>query len=221
MLRRTISRGNLFLDSREMHKVLHGDRAAARRTGIDRRGRPSGEIVDIVEHPRPQREAIVRVVEPLGRYTDPRMEIAIVLRKHDPPHEFALATRVQGVRDSTARAFRGAPVEWRRGPCNHVNVNPSVFLRPIRPVVAAALIGATPGVRAQNHAPIRPFGFGGIVRTSANIGARCSQDERREATGQDGDSSGPGTKTGARRLSCASGRMVPRRGLEPPQCCHR
>ena len=40
---------DLFLDPREMHKVLHGDRATARRTGTDRRGRPEGEIVDVLE----------------------------------------------------------------------------------------------------------------------------------------------------------------------------
>ena len=40
---------DLFLDPREMHKVLHGDRATARRVGTDRRGRPEGEIVDVLE----------------------------------------------------------------------------------------------------------------------------------------------------------------------------
>ena len=130
-----------------MHKVLHGDRATGRRTGADRRGRPEGEIVDvlvranrtvvgrlheergisfvvaenrrinqdllvpgdergsakagdvvvveIVEQPSPQREAIARVVEVLGGYTDPGMEIEIALRKHDLPHEFSLAARKQ------------------------------------------------------------------------------------------------------------------------------
>jgi ribonuclease R len=138
---------DLFLGPREMHKVLHGDRAAVRRIGVDRRGRPEGEIVDvleranrtvvarlfeergiwfavaenrrinqdllvppgergtaksgdvvvveIVEQPSPQREAIARVVEVLGGYTDPGMEIEIALREHDLPHEFSLAARKQ------------------------------------------------------------------------------------------------------------------------------
>ena len=138
---------DLFLRPSEMHKVLHGDRATGRRTGTDRRGRPEGEIVDvlvranrtvvgrlheergigfvvaenrrinqdllipederggakagdvvvveIVEQPSPQREAIARVVEVLGGYTDPGMEIEIALRKHDLPHEFSLAARKQ------------------------------------------------------------------------------------------------------------------------------
>ena len=33
-----------FLNAREMHKVLHGDRAVVRMSGVDRRGRPEGEM---------------------------------------------------------------------------------------------------------------------------------------------------------------------------------
>jgi ribonuclease R len=136
---------DLFLSPNEMHKVLHGDRVTARRSGTDRRGRPEGEIVDvltranrtvvgrfyeergitfvvaenrrinqdllvppdergkaksgdvvvvdIVVQPTPQREAIARVIEVLGGYTDPGMEIEIALRKHDLPHDFSLAAR--------------------------------------------------------------------------------------------------------------------------------
>jgi ribonuclease R len=138
---------DLFLSQAEMHKVLHGDRATARRSGVDRRGRPEGEIVDvltranrtvvgrlydergitfvvaenrrinqdllvppgergsaktgdvvvveIVQQPSPQHEAIAKVVEVLGGYTDPGMEIEIALRKHDLPHEFSLGARKQ------------------------------------------------------------------------------------------------------------------------------
>jgi ribonuclease R len=141
---------DLFLRPSEMHKVLHGDRATGRRTGTDRRGRPEGEIVDvlsranrtivgrlyeergigfvvaenrrinqdllvpesergdakagdvvvveIVEQPSAQREVIARVVEVLGGYTDPGMEIEIALRKHDLPHEFSLAARKQAAK---------------------------------------------------------------------------------------------------------------------------
>ena len=141
------SGADLFLSPNEMHKVLHGDRATARRSGTDRRGRPEGAIVDvltrgnqtvvgryydergisfvvaenrrinqdllvpqdergaaksgdvvvveIVQQPSPQHEAIARVVEVLGGYTDPGMEIEIALRKHDLPHEFSLAARKQ------------------------------------------------------------------------------------------------------------------------------
>ena len=141
---------DVFLAPKEMHKVLHGDRATARRIGTDRRGRPEGEIVDVLERanrtivgrfyeergiafvvaenrrinqdllvpsgergsaksgdvvvvevleqPSPQREAIVRVVDVLGSYTDPGMEIEIALRKHDLPHEFSDAGTKQAAR---------------------------------------------------------------------------------------------------------------------------
>ncbi len=44
------SGGNdLFLSSREMNAVMHGDRVVARVSGIDRRGRREGAIVEILE----------------------------------------------------------------------------------------------------------------------------------------------------------------------------
>jgi ribonuclease R len=39
----------VFLAQAEMRQVLHGDRAAVRVTGRDARGRPSGEIVEVLE----------------------------------------------------------------------------------------------------------------------------------------------------------------------------
>jgi ribonuclease R len=53
-----------FLSPREMHKVLHGDRAALRKTGTDRRGRPEGEIVEVLE--RVNREIVGRLYEEHG-----------------------------------------------------------------------------------------------------------------------------------------------------------
>ena len=40
---------DLFLGQREMQVVLHGDRVVARVTGIDRRGRKEGAIVDVLQ----------------------------------------------------------------------------------------------------------------------------------------------------------------------------
>jgi ribonuclease R len=40
---------DLFLPDKEMQKVLHGDRVMARVIGTDRRGRPEGTIVEVVE----------------------------------------------------------------------------------------------------------------------------------------------------------------------------
>ena len=132
---------DLFLGPGEMQKVLHGDRAMARITGTDRRGRPEGKIVEVLERaqrrvvgrlrneqgalfvvpenkrinrdflippgetsgaepgqvvmieiivqPARHVQPVGRVVEVLGNYADPGMEIEIALRKHDLPHVFS------------------------------------------------------------------------------------------------------------------------------------
>jgi ribonuclease R len=142
---------DLFLGPREMQKVLHGDRVMARISGMDRRGRPEGKIVEVLEHgqlrlvgrlrvehgvtfvtaedkrvsqefvvpageagkakpgqvvsveiiSQPGRHAqpLARVVEVIGNYADPGMEIEIALRKHAlpwvfPPSAEALAARL-------------------------------------------------------------------------------------------------------------------------------
>ncbi|HET7160667.1 MAG TPA: ribonuclease R, partial [Burkholderiales bacterium] len=41
---------DMFLQAREMQKVLHGDRVVARESGVDRRGRPEGKIIEVLEH---------------------------------------------------------------------------------------------------------------------------------------------------------------------------
>jgi ribonuclease R len=46
-------------------------------------------MVDILEQPSKQSQAIGRVVEILGNYADPGMEIEIALRKHELPFEFS------------------------------------------------------------------------------------------------------------------------------------
>jgi len=134
---------DLFLGPHEMTKVLHGDRVAARESGLDRRGRPEGKIVEvltransrvvgrlhsehgiliviaenkrisqdflvppgesmkakpgnvvvaeIIEQPSSHVRPVARVVEVLGNYADPGMEIEIALRKHDLPYVFPQA----------------------------------------------------------------------------------------------------------------------------------
>ncbi len=41
---------DLFLSEREMRVVLHGDKAIARVTGTDRRGRKEGAVVEVIQH---------------------------------------------------------------------------------------------------------------------------------------------------------------------------
>ena len=142
--------GDLFLSPREMHKALHGDRVAARVTGVDRRGRQEGEIVEVlervnrevvgrlheergvwfleaenrrinqdilvpsgergdakpgqivvvelIEQPSANTEAVGRVKEVLGQATDAGIEIEIALRKHALPYEFSDEARRQAKR---------------------------------------------------------------------------------------------------------------------------
>ena len=132
---------DLFLGPKEMDKALHGDRVMARIVGVDRRGRPEGKIVEvleranhrlvgrvhsehgvqfvvaenrrisqdillapggkqkplagqvvvveIIEQPSKHSQPIGKVVEVLGNYADPGMEIEIALRKHELPFEFS------------------------------------------------------------------------------------------------------------------------------------
>ena len=139
-LRPDVGDEDLFLGPKEMHKVLHGDVVLARVIGVDRRGRPEGAIVEVLERankkvvgrlfvekdvafviaenkrisqdilirpeslgkakpgqvvvaelleqPSKHSEPVGRVIEILGNYADPGMEIEIALRKHDLPHEW-------------------------------------------------------------------------------------------------------------------------------------
>ena len=136
---------DLYLDARQMCKVLHRDRALVRMTGLDRKGRREGAIVEVLERgnirvvgrvrsehgitvvvpedkrisqdirvvaegktdkklkagagqvvvveivQQPDRHSppIGRIIEILGDYADPGMEIEIALRKHELPFEFS------------------------------------------------------------------------------------------------------------------------------------
>ena len=141
---------DLFLGPKEMREVLHGDRVVARIAGTDRRGRPEGKIVEVLERgqhrlvgrlrsehgiryvtaedkrvsheflvppdavggaqpgqvvtvevvaqPSTHAQPVARVIEVLGNYADPGMEIEIALRKHALPHLFSRAAEEQCAR---------------------------------------------------------------------------------------------------------------------------
>src|SRR5690554_2960823 len=138
---------DLFLGPKEMRSVLHGDRVLTRVAGTDRRGRPEGKIVkilerantrivgrvldehgvlmivpedrritqdiliaqggrkrakagqvvtvELVEQPTKMAQPIGRVVEVIGNYADPGMEIEIALRKHALPFDFSSEAKAQ------------------------------------------------------------------------------------------------------------------------------
>ncbi|MDR2260236.1 MAG: ribonuclease R [Azoarcus sp.] len=137
---------DIFLDARAMREVFHGDRVIVRIAGTDRRGRPEGKIVEVLERAntrivgrvldehgvrivapedkrltqdiliaaggrraglgqvvtvelvgQPSRTArpVGRIIEVLGNYADPGMEIEIALRKHELPFAFSPEARAQ------------------------------------------------------------------------------------------------------------------------------
>jgi len=57
----------------------------------------SGQVVmlEILKHPDKHAQPIGRIVEVLGNYADPGMEIEIALRKHDLPYEFPVDVKKQ------------------------------------------------------------------------------------------------------------------------------
>ncbi len=146
-LRRDDGEPDIFLGPKEMRELLHGDRVIVRISGQDRRGRPEGKLVEVlerantrvvgrvinehgvmivvpenrrlaqdilvapggrkkpepgqivtvelVEQPTKFAQPIGRIVEVLGNYADPGMEIEIALRKHDLPYEFSSEAKAQ------------------------------------------------------------------------------------------------------------------------------
>jgi len=56
----------VFLAHRQMQQVMHGDRVSVRITGHDRRGRPEGTIVDVLE--RGTKEVVGRLYADFGTY---------------------------------------------------------------------------------------------------------------------------------------------------------
>ena len=55
---------DLFLSPKEMSQVIHGDRAIVRMSGLDRRGRPEGKLVEVLE--RRTQKLVGRVMRTSG-----------------------------------------------------------------------------------------------------------------------------------------------------------
>ena len=161
---------DVALPESEMSKVVHGDRVLVRVRGTDRRGRPEGEIVEVVErrtHPlvgrlinergvsivvpedqrirhdilvpphaagkgrdgqvvvveivqQPQRDlqAVGRVIEVLGEIDDPGMEIEIAVRKFSVPHQFSetVLTQARSLPQSVRKSDLRGRVDLRDVP---------------------------------------------------------------------------------------------------------
>ena len=59
-----VSGDDVFLSPKEMSQVMHGDRAMVRISGLDRRGRPEGKLVEVLE--RKTQKLVGRVVHSTG-----------------------------------------------------------------------------------------------------------------------------------------------------------
>ncbi len=55
---------DLFLSAKELQQVMHGDRVMARMSGLDRKGRPEGKIVEVLE--RTNKSLVGRVIRGQG-----------------------------------------------------------------------------------------------------------------------------------------------------------
>lgn len=75
---------DLFLSPKEMAQLMHGDRAMVRMSGLDRRGRPEGKLVEVLER-RTQR-LVGRVIHTTGvtivAAEDKRINLDILIPYH-------------------------------------------------------------------------------------------------------------------------------------------
>jgi len=75
---------DLFLSPKEMSQVMHGDRAMVRMSGLDRRGRPEGKLVEVLE--RRTQKLVGRVIQASGvtivAAEDKRINLDILIPYH-------------------------------------------------------------------------------------------------------------------------------------------
>ncbi len=75
---------DLFLSPKEMSQVMHGDRAMVRMSGLDRRGRPEGKIIEVLE--RRTQKLVGRVIHTSGvtivAAEDKRINLDILIPYH-------------------------------------------------------------------------------------------------------------------------------------------
>ena len=75
---------DLFLSPKEMSQVMHGDRAMVRMSGLDRKGRPEGKIVEVLE--RRTQKLVGRVIHTSGvtivAAEDKRINLDILIPYH-------------------------------------------------------------------------------------------------------------------------------------------
>lgn len=119
---------DLFLSNQEMSKVMHGDRVMARQVGVDRRGRPEGAIVEVLEH---------RTDKVVGRF----------MREHGvafvAPSDRRLAHDILVPADAVGGAEPGQIVEVR------IVKQPARYVQPIGNVVNVLGDATDPGMEIE------------------------------------------------------------------------
>ena len=96
---------DFFLSAREMHKVLHGDRVVVRMSGLDRKGRREGEIVEVLAA-RQQGD----------RGTPARGARRVLHRRREPAHQPGLPRPRRRHRQREGRRDRGRARSWSSPP---------------------------------------------------------------------------------------------------------
>jgi ribonuclease R len=209
---------DLFLGPKEMREVMHGDRVVARISGTDRRGRPEGAIVEVLERgqqrlvgrlhgqhgilhvaaeekrisheilvppheakdakpgqvvmveliaqPSKHAQPVARVIEVLGNYADPGMEIEIALRKHTLPHVFSHAVEqlCAGIPDTVTAEDREGRTDLTKLPLVTIDgetakdFDDAVYCEPLTPSPSPEGEGGFPsplGRRARDEGGFR------------------------------------------------------------------
>jgi len=125
---------DLYISSREMRKVLHGDRVLAAVTGTDRQGRREGMIADVLERandsivgryveengivvvasivtePTEHQPPIGKITEILGQSGAPGMATEIAIRSHGLPYEWP-----EGVEAAAQKFGDSVPGAMKKG----------------------------------------------------------------------------------------------------------
>lgn len=145
---------DLFLSQGEMAKVLHGDRVMARAAGVDRRGRPEGTIVEVLER---------RTARVVGRYIVEH-GVAVVSPSDRRVHHDILVPA-----ESAMQARSGQIVEVE------IVQQPARFSQPIGRVVKVLGEATDPGmeieIAVRKHQMPHEFGAD-VERLAARIPAK-------------------------------------------------
>ena len=105
---RVLQEHGVYIVVPENHRITHDIVLAPSQTKVE-----AGQVVtvELIEQPGKHSQAIGKIVEVLGNYADPGMEIEIALRKYDLPFEFPeeVLAQAQKLPDAVTKS------DWRDG----------------------------------------------------------------------------------------------------------